>query len=259
MSGPPILTAPTLDGLQGLRHGFFTRRGGVSAGIYASLNVGSGSRDAPAAVSENRARAAGAFGQPGEALVTAYQIHSARAVRVAGPWPGAAAEADALVTDRPGVMLGVLSADCAPILIADVEARVIGAAHAGWRGALAGVVAAAVEAMVDLGARRETLTAAVGPCIGPASYEVGLEFVEAFERADAAYNDFFQTAAHPNKRLFDLPAFALSRLAAAGVQGALWIGRDTCAEADDFFSHRRASHRGEGDYGRLLSAIMLEP
>jgi YfiH family protein len=155
-------------------------------------------------------------------------------------------------------MLGALAADCAPILIADKSGQVAGAVHAGWRGALAGVTEAAVEAMVEAGARRERLIAAVGPCIGPASYEVGLEFLDAFVAADDDNAWFFRPGATPDKRLFDLPGFVLSRLAAAGVPSAEWIGRDTCAEADDFFSNRRALHRGEQDYGRLLSAIMLE-
>jgi hypothetical protein len=253
-----ILTSPLLGAVAGVRHGFFTRRGGGSQGIYAGLNVGAGSRDDPAAVAENRRIAAHAFGDPAPPLVTVYQVHSARAVVAEGPWPGEAPQADAVVTTRPGVMLGALAADCAPVLIADGEARVAAAVHAGWRGALGGVVEAAVEAMAEAGARRERLVAAVGPCIGPRSYEVGLEFLQAFVAAGPDNTRFFRPGAAPDKRLFDLPGFVLSRLAAAGVARAEWIARDTCAEPEDFFSNRRALHCGEADYGRLLSAIMLE-
>jgi polyphenol oxidase len=256
---PPILTSPLLERVEGVRHGFFTRRGGVSQGVYAGLNVGAGSRDDPVAVAQNRRLAAQAFGDPAPPLVTVYQIHSARAVTADGPWPGEAPQADAVVTAQPGLVLGALAADCAPILIADGVARVAAAVHAGWRGALGGVVEAAVEAMAGAGARRERLVAAVGPCIGPASYEVGLEFLEAFAAASPDNTPFFRPGATPEKRLFDLPGFVLSRLAAAGVSQAEWIGRDTCAEPDAFFSNRRALHRGEPDYGRLLSAIMLVP
>lgn len=257
MSVVPTLRSPLLGGLAGVEHGFFTRRGGVSRDLYDSLNVGAGSRDEPAAVTENRRRAAGAFGLEAQALVTAYQVHSARAVAVDGPWPGAPPQADGLVTDRPGLMLGALAADCAPVLIADATARVIGAAHAGWRGALGGVVESTIEAMIALGAERARLVAAVGPCIGPASYEVGLEFLERFEAADPGHARFFAPGEGPQKRQFDLPAFVLARLAAAGVAQAEWIGADTCALEEAFFSNRRAVRRGEGDYGRLLSAIAL--
>ncbi|MBV8684833.1 MAG: peptidoglycan editing factor PgeF [Caulobacteraceae bacterium] len=255
---PPFLTSPLLEGIAGVRHGFFTRRGGVSGGVYEGLNVGVGSRDDPAAVAHNRRLAAQAFGDPAPPLITGYQVHSARALTTDGPWPGDPPQADAVVTTQPGMMLGALAADCAPILIADGAGRVAGAVHAGWRGALAGIAEAAIEAMVEAGAQRERLVAAVGPCIGPASYEVGLEFLDAFVSARPDNARFFQPGATPAKRLFDLPTFVLSRLAEAGVTRAEWIGRDTCAEAEDFFSNRRALQRGEADYGRLLSAIMLE-
>ncbi|HEY2049638.1 MAG TPA: peptidoglycan editing factor PgeF [Caulobacteraceae bacterium] len=255
---PPLLTSSLLGRVAGVRHGFFTRRGGVSQGVYAGLNVGVGSRDDPTAVAENRRLAATAFGDPAPPLTTVYQVHSARVVTADGPWNGTPPQADAMVTVRSGLMLGALAADCAPVLIADGDGRVAAAVHAGWRGALSGVVEAAVEAMTGAGARRERLVAAVGPCIGPASYEVGLEFLEAFFAASPDNVRFFSPSATPDKRQFDLPGFVLSRLAAAGVAHAEWIGRDTCAEADDFFSNRRALHRGEPDYGRLLSAIMLE-
>jgi polyphenol oxidase len=249
----PALTSPLLD-LPGVRHAFFTRQGGVSEGIYASLNVGVGSSDDPAAVAENRARAAAHMG--GE-LVTVYQTHSATALVADGPWPVGPPQADAVVTATAGVVCGALAADCAPILLADPQARVVAAVHAGWQGALTGVAEAAVARMVSLGADRNRITAAIGPCIGPASYEVGLEYVARFTHFDRGYQRFFSAGATPEKRQFDLPAFVLHRLRSAGVDRCEWIGRDTCAEADLFFSNRRAFKRGEPDYGRLLSAIML--
>jgi hypothetical protein len=253
-----VLSSALLQRLPGVRHGFFTRQGGVSSGVYESLNVGVGSRDDPEAVRRNRARAAAALGAPPERLLTCYQIHSAVAVVAEGPW-SERPEADAVASRAPGLMLGALSADCAPVLMVDPEARVIAAAHAGWKGALGGIVQAAVEAMTALGAEPRRIVAAVGPCIGPASYEVGLEFLETFSRDAAGSGGFFSPGRAPDKRQFDLPAFVLDRLAASGVGEAEWIGRDTYAEQDLFFSNRRAVHRGESDYGRLLSAIMLEP
>lgn len=256
MNELPVLTSPLLA-LPGVRHAFFTRHGGVSEGIYAGLNVGLGSRDDPDAVRENRRRAAAHFGR--EAIVTAYQIHSAEALVAEGPWPDDAPQADGVVSATPGVVCGALAADCAPVLLADAEARVVGAAHAGWKGALTGVVEAAIARMETLGARRARLRAVVGPCIGPQSYEVGLEFLERFAAVDPAYERFFAPGAAADKRMFDLPSFVLSRLRAAGVETCEWVGRDTCAEPDLFFSNRRAFKAGEPDYGRLLSAIMLEP
>ena len=253
----PVLTSDRLGELKGVRHAFFTRQGGVSKGVYTSLNVGVGSRDDPAAVRENRARAASAFGAAPQALLTCYQIHSAVAVIANGPWP-TRPEADAVVTATPGLVCGALAADCAPVLMADPEARVVAAVHAGWRGALGGVLEAAVAQMAVLGAAPARIVAAVGPCIGPQSYEVGLEFLETFLAGDPLAALHFRPGERPDKRLFDLPGFVLGRLAAAGVTQADWIGRDTCAEEDAFFSNRRAVRRGEPDYGRLLSAIMLE-
>jgi YfiH family protein len=209
-------------------------------------------------VEENRARAAACFGLPAQALSTCYQIHSADALIATAPFGAARPEGDAVVTDRPGVICGALAADCAPVLIVDPAARIVAAAHAGWKGALAGIVEAAVVRMVELGARRERLVAAIGPCIGPASYEVGLDFLERFSGEVAGAERFFQPGLAADKRMFDLPAFVLHRLAEAGVAGAEWIGRDTCAEEEVFFSNRRAYRRGEADYGRLLSAIALE-
>lgn len=252
----PVLTSQLLEAA-GVRHAFFTRQGGVSRGIYTGLNVGVGSGDDPGAVRENRRLAAAHFGAPD--IVTAYQVHSALAVTADGPWPDGPPQADGVVTAAPGVVCGALAADCAPILLVDPAARVAAAAHAGWKGALTGMVESAVTRMVELGAVRGRLHAAIGPCIGPQSYEVGLEFLERFTAADPAYARFFAPGAAADKRLFDLPAFVLARLAEAGVRSAEWIGRDTCAEPDWFYSNRRAFKAGEPDYGRLLSAIMLEP
>ena len=257
MSQVPTLSSPLLAEAAGVRHGFFTRQGGVSEGLYASLNVGVGSGDDPVHVLENRLRAATALGSG--TLVTCYQVHSARAVHAASLWPGRPPEADGVVTETPDLVLGALAADCAPVLIADPEARVVAAVHAGWRGALAGVVGSAVARMAEVGGDPARMVAAVGPCIGPNSYEVGLEFLAAFIDADPANARFFASGASAEKRLFDLPAYVLSRLAEAGVTRAEWIGRDTYAEPDVFFSNRRALHRGERDYGRLLSAICLTP
>lgn len=256
MSELVVFTSPLLEA-PGVRHAFFTRKGGVSRGLYASLNVGLGSRDDPDAVRENRRRAAERLGAAD--LVTAYQVHSACAVTAEGPWPATPPEADAVVSTTPGVICGALAADCAPVLLADPEARVVAAAHAGWKGALGGVVAAAVSRMAELGARPERMVAAVGPCIGPGSYEVGLEFLERFVAEDPGHAAFFASGAAPEKRMFDLPGFVLGRLRAAGVEACEWVGRDTCAEPELFFSNRRAFHQGEPDYGRLLSAIVLEP
>jgi hypothetical protein len=255
MADLSVITSPLLDA-PGVRHAFFTRQGGVSAGVYASLNVGVGSKDDPRAVAENRRRCAAQFGQ--EAIVTAYQVHSATALVADGPWPAGPPQADAVVSATRGVVCGALAADCAPVLIADPEARVVAAVHAGWKGALAGVVEAAVRRMEGLGASRKWMVAGVGPCIGPESYEVGLEFRAAFVKADPAYGRYFATGATDEKRMFDLPAFVLDRLRSVGVTKCEWTGHDTCADAERFFSNRRAFKQGEPDYGRLLSAIMLD-
>ncbi|HEY8004290.1 MAG TPA: peptidoglycan editing factor PgeF [Phenylobacterium sp.] len=255
MSWPPVLTSRVLA-VEGVRHAFFTRDGGVSRGLYASLNVGLGSDDDPRDVRENRRRCAAWFGV--ESVVSVYQTHSATALLADGPWPGAPPRADAVVSATPGMVCAALAADCAPILLVDPQARVVAAAHAGWKGALGGIVEATVARMVEQGARRSHLHAAVGPCIGPRSYEVGLEFLETFVTANPAFEGFFSPGASADKRMFDLPAFVLGRLAAAGVGLSEWIGHDTCAEADRFFSNRRAFRRGEPDFGRLMSAIALE-
>ena len=251
------LQSTLLASVPGVRHAFVTRQGGVSTGLYASLNVGPGSKDDAAAVAENRARAAAWFGAPPEALVTAYQIHSPTAHVAAAPWP-VQPEGDAVVSRTPGLVCGALAADCAPILIADGRARVVAAVHAGWKGALGGVVASAVAAMRDLGADPANMVAAVGPCIGPASYEVGLEFMDAFTADDPRADRFFGPGATLDKRQFDLPAFVLNRLAQAGIAQAEWVGADTCPDEACFYSNRRAFKRGEPDYGRMLSAITIE-
>ena len=250
----PVITSRLLEA-PGVRHAFFTRRGGVSEGLYESLNAGQGSRDRPDAVAENRRRCAAHFGQ--DTVVTAYQVHSASALVADGDWPAGPPQADGVVSATSGVVCGALAADCAPVLFVDPEARIVAACHAGWRGALSGIVEATIARMETLGAQRGRLTAAIGPCIGPASYEVGVEFLERFVQADTSNGRFFSPGAGPDKRQFDLPGLVLARLTAAGVFAAEWVGRDTCAEEADFFSNRRAFKRGEPDYGRLLSAICL--
>ena len=253
MTDLAVITSPLLADA-GARHAFFTRKGGVSLGLYAGLNVGVGSGDDPDAVLENRRLATAHLAA--EALHTAYQVHSARAVVADAAWiPGQ--PADAVVSALPGLACGALAADCAPILMIDPQAGVVGAAHAGWKGALAGVAEAAIASMESLGARRGRIRAAVGPCIGPASYEVGREFQQRFVEADPDNARFFSSAAAPDKRMFDLPGFVLARLTAAGVAACEWVGRDTVAEPDLFYSNRRAFKCGEADYGRLLSAIVL--
>ena len=241
-------------------HGFLGRRGGVSTGIHAGLNVSLGSQDDPAAVAENRRLATEAVA-PGAKLVTLYQVHGATAV-AAEPWPDdARPQADALVTDRPGLALGILTADCAPILLADAKAGVIGAAHAGWKGALAGVAEAAVAAMEALGADRSRIAAAVGPCIAKRSYEVDDAFRARFLAVDPAHESFFADAARSSvssgHHQFDLEGFVAGRLAAAGVTRVAALGLHTYADETRFYSYRRSTHRGEPDYGRQLSLIAL--
>jgi YfiH family protein len=257
MSEVTALTSTLLAAQTGVRHAFFTRQGGVSEGIYASFNQGLGSGDESRHVLQNRRRAAGYLGVEFRSLLTAYQIHSARTLTVDRPFASRPPEGDALATATPGIACGALAADCAPVLIADADAGVVAAVHAGWKGALGGVVASAVEAMRALGADPARMAAAVGPCIGPKSYEVGLEFLGRFTADAPGCERFFQPGATADKRLFDLPAFVLDRLDQAGVGQSEWIGLDTYADAERFYSNRRALHRGEADYGRLLSAIML--
>ncbi len=243
--------------LPGIRHGFFTREGGVSTGLYASLNCGIGSADERARVLENRARVTAALGVGADRLATPYQVHGTDAVIVEAVWaPGEGPKADAVVTNRPGVALGIGTADCGPILMADPVARVIGAAHAGWRGAIDGIAEAAIEAMVMLGARRERMVAVLGPSISQANYEVGPELVARFTHDNADNARYFVPSERPRHALFDLPAYTVGRLKAAGI-AAVDMGRCTYAEPDRFYSYRRATHLGEPDYGRLMSAIVL--
>ncbi len=251
------LTSTLLSEVAGVRHAFFTRQGGVSRGVYDSLNVGGGSKDDPDAVQENRDRAAAHMGLPLSRLLTCYQIHSSTAVAADHPW-AERPEADGVVTTSADVACGALSADCAPILFADGDARVVAAAHAGWKGALAGIVEATVRQMEAQGARRDRIAAAVGPCIAQASYEVGADYEDRFTEQAPGSARFFAPGRAADKRQFDLPGFVLWRLEQAGVARAEWVGRDTCAEDQLFFSNRRGFLRGEADYGRLLSAIRLD-
>lgn len=253
-----MIIAPALAAIPGIRHAFFTREGGVSEGIYAGLNCGFGSGDDGERVAENRARAMARLGLPADALATLHQVHSPTVVEADAGWArGKSPRADAVVTTRPGIAAGILTADCTPVLFADPEARVVGAAHAGWRGALEGVLAATVAAMEAKGASRRRMIAAIGPCIGPGSYEVGAEFRDRFAAADTAYAAFFAPGARPAKFLFDLPAFVDRRLQEAGVDRIEHCEEDTVADPGRFFSYRRATLRGEPDYGRALAAIAL--
>lgn len=243
------------DSLAPLRHGFFTRRGGASSGVFAGLNCGLGSSDQAEIVRINRARAAAALGVAPEALVTVHQVHSADVAVIGSPL-SRRPTADAMVTRVPGLALAVLTADCAPVLFADPAAGVIGAAHAGWRGARGGVLEATIDAMEALGASRAGMRAAIGPTISQAAYEVGPEFLEAFLADDPDNHQFFASGAG-GRYHFDLPAYALNRLRAAGVGNAEWTRHCTHADPGRFYSYRRATHAGEADYGRLLSAIRL--
>jgi YfiH family protein len=252
-----VITHPALSALPGIRHGFFTRQGGVSTGIYTSLNCGVGSDDERRHVLQNRAKVTAALGAAPDKLATPYQVHGTEAVIVQDVWEtGKGPKADAVVTDRPGLVLGVGSADCGPTLFADAEAGVIAAAHSGWRGALAGILESTIAAMGRLGAHPERIVAVLGPTISLANYEVGAEFRERFVTVDPDNAGFFQPAAKDGHYMFDLPGFILSRLTAAGV-AAQSVALCTYADADRFYSYRRATHLGESDYGRLLSAITL--
>lgn len=241
----------------GVRHGFFTRQGGASSGLYDSLNTGVGSQDDPADVQENRRRIAAHFGGGPDDLAACYQIHSAITRVADGPWKGERPEGDAVASAARGVICGVLTADCAPILLADVEAGVIAAVHAGWKGALGGVIHSAVAAMQALGAQPARTLAVVGPCIAQASYEVGADYEEKFAHTEPDSRRFFIPGGAADKRMFDLPGFVLLRLEQAGVAQAAWTGDDTCADEARFFSNRRAFQRAEPDFGRMMSAIAL--
>ncbi|MEX5727570.1 YfiH family protein [Rhodovulum iodosum] len=245
----------TSDTLAPLRHGFFTRRGGASSGIFAGLNCGNGSSDLSEVVRINRTRVATALGVAPAELITLNQVHSADAVILDAP-PQTPPRADAMVTATPGLALAILTADCQPVMFADAAAGVIGAAHAGWRGTLAGVLETTLDAMETLGARRQDTVAVIGPTISQRAYEVGPEFFETFMAAESAYGRFFAQG-QGDRMLFDLPAFGLFRLRAAGVGQAQWTRHCTYSDAQRFFSYRRSVHAGEADYGRLVSAIRL--
>ena len=252
---PTLHRAANLARLPGIAHGFFGRDGGVSDGVYASLNCGPGSRDDPAKVKENRARATAALA-PNAKLVTLAQIHSAKVHSVDRDWDTTHhPEGDGMATSVPGLMLGIQAADCAPVLFADAEAGVIGAAHAGWKGAFSGVLEAVIAAMEKLGARRASIAAAIGPSICKDNYEVGGEFRDHFLAQDPANAGFF--TARDGRFRFGLPAYVLDRLARAGIADAADLRLCTYPPENRFFSFRRTTHRGEGDYGRQISAIIL--
>lgn len=250
------LTHPLLD-LPGIKHGFFTRKGGVSGGIYASLNIGRGSKDVPADVAENRRRVAQWFGKQDSALSTCFQIHSTRVHYATEPFGEARPEGDGVYTKTPGIICGALAADCTQVLMADPETRLIGAVHAGWRGALDGALEALADGLVSKGAQKSNLRAVIGPCIGPNSYEVSTDYQAIFLAQDPDSAPFFEPGQSQDKRMFNLPGYALMRLRRHGIEQSDAMMRDTCAEEDLFFSNRRAYLRGESDYGRLVSAIML--
>jgi YfiH family protein len=253
-----MLQAKSLSALPGIRHGFFTRAGGVSEGIYKSLNGGVGSEDSPAKVAENRARMANSVGVAPDRFLTCYQIHSPEVVIAETPW--AADErprADAIVTRTPGLAIGVSTADCGPVLLADPEARVIGAAHAGWRGALTGVIESAVAAMEKLGANRARIVAAAGPMIRQPNYEVGQDLIDRFVAVEPNTVRFFKQAKRPGHAMFDLAGYVVSRLRRAEVGAIEDLGHCTYADAEQFYSYRRATHLAEPDYGRHVNAIAL--
>ena len=252
-----FVTAAALS-LPGIAHAFFTRRGGVSGGVYSTLNGGVGSRDAPQAVAENRARMARTLGVDADRFAVPYQVHSPDAIAISEHWaPDARPRCDGVATATPGLALGVTGADCGMILFADPEARVVGAAHAGWKGALTGVVESTVAAMERLGARRGAVVAGLGPCIAQESYEVGPEFVAAFAEAGEATARFFVPSRRAGHSMFDLKAYIAERAERAGVGRFEDLGLDTYSDDERFFSYRRTTHRKEPDYGRLVSAIAL--
>ncbi len=244
--------------LDGLSHGFFTRRGGFSTGIFSSLNCGLGSGDDRDVVLQNRALVAQTLGVDPGKLLSAYQVHSPDAMVVTGPWPTQdRPRVDALVTKTPGVALGVLTADCGPLLFADARARVIGAAHAGWKGALTGVTTRTLETMESEGAKRENIVAVIGPMISQAAYEVGPEFPSRFIDADPSNQRFFAASPRPGHFMFDLPGYIEARLRSEGVGSVVNLSLCTFSDEERFFSYRRTTHRNEKDYGRLISAVSL--
>ncbi len=242
---------------EGVAHGFFERTGGVSTGIYEGLNCGPGSNDNPEHVRENRRRAAEELGASPSNLISLYQIHSTEVVIVTEPWKRESApQADGMVTATPGIALGILTADCGPVLMWDEEACVVAAAHAGWKGALAGVIEATISSMIDHGARRDGIKATLGPTISQRAYEVGPEFVARFVEVDPQFNEYFAPSDRPGHAQFDLPSFILAGLRQSGISEPIWTGHCTYSDVNRF-SYRRSTHRGEIDYGRNLSAIML--
>lgn len=251
-----VVTSTDISGA-GICHAFFTRAGGVSEGHYAGLNAGIGSKDDPAAVRENRARAAAYLGLPGAEIVTPWQVHSPDAVVVTGPFEGERPRADGIVTATRGLAIGVVTADCGPVLFADAKAGVVGAAHSGWGGAVGGVLESTIEAMEGLGAKRGDIVAVLGPTITRDAYEVGVDRLEAATALDPNAAAFFHPGVSPDKRQFDLPAYIVARLERAGVC-ARFVGRCTFSEPASFYSFRRTTHRGEPDYGRQLTAIALD-
>ncbi len=252
------LTASSLAAIEGVAHGFFTRQGGISRGIYASLNCGPGSRDDAASVQENRARVAEILGAEPTRLLSLSQKHTATAVIATAPWEaGKMPDADAVVTATPGLAIGVLTADCAPVLFCDAEAGVVGAAHAGWRGALSGIVEATVEAMTTLGASPERIVAVIGPAISQKAYEVGADYVERFLAEESGSAAFFATDEGSGEPHFDLPGYVGERLKRAGVGTISDLGLCTYCDESRLFSYRRSQHHGEDDYGRQISAILL--
>jgi YfiH family protein len=258
MSPAKTLQAKTLAALPSIRHGFFTREGGVSEGLYATLNGGIGSNDAPDRVAENRGRMAQTLGVAPDHFLTAYQIHSPDVVTVERPWAlDARPRADAMVTRTPGIALGVSTADCGPVLFADPQARVIGAAHAGWRGAFTGVLESTIAAMEKLGAARERIVVALGPMIRQKNYEVGPEFVERFRAADGGNARFFVPSAKTGHAMFDLAGYARARLQRAGIAQIEDLDLCTFADPEKFYSYRRTTLKAEPDYGRHINAIAL--
>lgn len=251
--------AESLAGQTGLRHGFLSRKGGVSDGIHGGLNVGFGSDDDHARVAENRMRAARAFATTPDNLTTVYQVHGTDVAVLDRPLSRAEApKADAMVTDRPGIMLGILTADCTPVLFHDPVAGVIGACHSGWRGSYGGISASTVDAMEKLGARRENIRAAVGPCIARKSYEVDAAFRETILEGPSGDEDLFDASSRDGHFMFDLPEYVRRRTIATGIARVELVARDTLVEEDLFYSYRRTTLRKEPDYGRQLSAIMLD-
>jgi len=255
---PPAIRHPLLD-LPHIRHGFFSRQGGVSQAPYNSLNIGLGSKDDPDHVLENRRRVASAFGQAPERLLSLYQIHSATAHIVTGPWadPQARPEGDGLVTQTPDLIVSALSADCAPLLWADPKAGLVAACHAGWKGALYGIIESTIDSLIEQGATKPNLRCVIGPSIAQASYEVSQGFYEEFMHNDSEAKPFFIKGQALDKYHFDLPHYCLMRLQRSGLSQIAATGHDTCAQPELFFSNRRAYKTGESDYGRLISAIMM--